>query len=356
MCIRLVAAVAAALALSNCAIHPVPQDVTGVTTYQIVRQIRCETRAAAIALVIKELRRLGTDNEEQAANPIARHVVARYEADPESISSFSPNLFPNEAKYVQDRNFYNVIYSAAIAYNFDLTMSEENDLGTVLDFLGPWTPKFTLAASANANRGRSNERTFTVTDTFGTLLTQLNTPVRGKRYCDGQIVGPNYIYPIAGRIGVDETVTTFFELALFGSLAPAKAGGAPTIADKLTFTTTIDGSTTPKATFTPVGKGFQFMDASLTGLARRMDMHQVTVGLALGANAMGYLNSLRGYLFSRLRGTGASPPSLAAGNVRTGNVLVANTLTANANTPAEQLAALAIDQLKSREVQLVPAP
>jgi hypothetical protein len=360
MCIRPFAAITAVLLLSNCAIHPVPQDVTGVDTYHIVRQIRCETRAAAIALVIKELRRLGTDNDEQAANPIARRVVTQYEADPESISSFNPNVFPNEAKYAQDRNFYNVIYSAAIAYNFDLTMSEENDLGTALDFLGPWTTKFTLAASADANRGRSNERTFTVTDTFGTLLTQLNTPVRGERYCDGQIVGPNYIYPIAGHIGVDETVTTFFQLALFGSSAPAMAApgavGAPTIADKLTFTTTIDGSATPKATFTPVGKRFQFMDASLTGLAKRTDMHQVTVGLALSANAMGYLNSLRGYLFSRLRGTGASPPSLAAGNGRTGNVLVANTLTANANTPAEQLAALAIDQLKSREVQLVPAP
>jgi hypothetical protein len=354
MCIRLVAAVAAALLLSNCAIHPVPEDVTGVDTYHIVRQIRCETRAAAADLVLRELKRLGTDNEEQAADPIARRLVAQYEADPEAISSFSPNLFPGP-KYVQVRNLYNVIYSAAIAYNFDLTMSEENDLGTVLDFLGPWTPKFTLAASADANRGRSNERTFTITDTFGKLLTQLNTPVRGRRYCDGQIVAANYVYPIAGHIGVDKTVMTFFQLALFASLAPDKAapgaGGAPTIADKLTFTTTIDGSTTPKATFTPVGKGFQFMDASLTGLAKRVDMHQVTVGLALSASATGYLNSLRGYLFSRLRGTGALAPSAAVGNV-----LVANTLTANANTPAEQLAALAVDQLKSREVQLVPAP
>ena len=115
-----------------------------------------------------------------------------------------------------------MIYSAAIAYNFDLTMSEENDLGTMLDFLGPWAPKFTLGVSADANRGRSNERTFTVTDTFSTLLMKLNTPVRGQRYCDGQIVEANYVYPIAGRIGVDKTVMTFFQLALFGSLAPTR--------------------------------------------------------------------------------------------------------------------------------------
>ena len=134
---------------------------------------------------------------------------------------------------------------------------------------------------------------------------KLNTPVRGQRYCDGQIVEANYIYPIAGRIGVDKTVLTFFQLALFGSLAPDKAkpgaGGAPTIVDKLTFTTTIDASATPgaKVIFTPVAKGFQFADASLTGLARRVDMHQVTVGLAESASATAYLTSLRGYLFSR---------------------------------------------------------
>ena len=39
----------------------------------------------------------------------------------------------------------------------------------------------------------------------------------------------------------------------------------------------------------------------------------------------------------------------------TSRVLVANTLTAHARTPAEQLAAIAVDQLKSREVQIVRA-
>jgi hypothetical protein len=344
------AAIAEALLLSNCAIHPVPEDVTGVDTYHIVRQIRCETRAAAAALVLRELRREALEGED----PIATRLVAKYEADPELISTFRPDLFPGP-QYVQYRNLYSVIYSAAIAYNFDLTMSEENDIGTVLDLLGPWAPKITLGIIADANRGRSNERTFTITDTFSNLLMKLNTPVRGQRYCDGQIVEANYVYPIAGRIGVDKTVMTFFQLALFGSLAPDKAnpgaGGAPTIADKLTFTTTIDASATPKVVFAPVGKVFQFADASLTGLAKRVDIHQVTVGLAESASATAYLTSLRGYLFSRARSFGVSAPSAAVGNV-----LVANTLIAQAATPAEQLAALAIDQLKSREVQIVPSP
>jgi hypothetical protein len=351
---RLSVLVLSGLCLANCAIHPVPEDVTGVDTYHIVRQIRCETRKAAADLVLKELTRLGTDHEDQAADPIAKRLVAQYEADPESITSFRPSLFPGP-QYAQTRNLYNVIYSAAIAYNFDLTMNEENDLGTVTNFLGPWVSKLTFGLTADADRGRSNERTFTITDTFSGLLTTVDTPVRGERYCDGQIVEANYIYPIAGRIGVDKLVTTFFQLALFGGLAPAKAdpgaGGAPTIADKLTFTTTIDGSTNPKVTFTPAGKLLQVSDTTVTGLLKRVDTHQVTVGLALGASATAYLGSLRGYLFSAGRSAGA-----AAAPAAVGNVLVANTLTAQARTSAEQLAVIAVDQLKSKEVQLVPVP
>jgi hypothetical protein len=361
MCVRLFAAVAATLLLSNCAIHPVPEDVTGVDTYHIVRQIRCETREAAAKFLMRELKRLGSDHADQAADPIAQGLVAKYEANPELISTFTPDLFPG-SKYAQVRNFYRVIYSAAIAYNFDLTMSEQNNLGTTIDLLGPWTQKFTMGISADANRGRSNERSFTVTDTFSELLMTVNTPVRGHRYCDGQIVQANYVYPIAGHIGVDELVMTFFELVYLGGLSTDKAApgaiGPPTIADKLTFTTTIDSTISPKVVFNPVGTALQLSDASLTGMATRMDTHQVTVGLALEASATASLSSLRGYLFSRERSSGFSVASRAsgvAGAGAAGHVLVVNTLTAQARTYAEKLAVIAVDQLKSREVQLVRA-
>ena len=39
-----VAAIALSFLGAGCAIHPLPQDVTGVDTYHIVRQIRCEAR------------------------------------------------------------------------------------------------------------------------------------------------------------------------------------------------------------------------------------------------------------------------------------------------------------------------
>ncbi|UPK36605.1 hypothetical protein IVB18_04270 [Bradyrhizobium sp. 186] len=372
MFVRLIAASAAAFLLSNCAIHPVPEDVTGVNTYHIARQIRCETREAALQFLLRELRRLATDHEDQLAVPIARQVLDEYEANPDSISKFTPERFRGP-KYEQVRNFYRVIYSTAIAYNFDLTMTENNDLGTTINLLGPWARKFTLGVTGDVNRARTNERSFTVTDTFGDLLMTVNTPVRGRRYCDGQIVQANYVYPIAGHIGVDELVMTFFQLVYLGGLS-VKDGdpgaiGPPTIADKLTFTTTIDATLTPKIIFTPVGAGFQLADASVTGSATRTDTHKVTVGLALDKEVVASLGSLRGYLFSRERSAGfsvASPPVRSARvpasrTVRTARVppsgiFIGNTLTAQARTSAEELAANAVDQLKSRELQLIRSP
>ena len=41
--------------LAGCAIHPLPDDVTGVSTYNIVRQIRCEARQAVFEYAVQWL-------------------------------------------------------------------------------------------------------------------------------------------------------------------------------------------------------------------------------------------------------------------------------------------------------------
>jgi hypothetical protein len=43
-----IVALGVAFAVAGCAIRPLPEDVSGVRTYLIVRQIRCETRRAII--------------------------------------------------------------------------------------------------------------------------------------------------------------------------------------------------------------------------------------------------------------------------------------------------------------------
>jgi hypothetical protein len=98
MFIRILAASAAAFLLANCSIHPLPEDVTGVNTYHIARQIRCETREAALQFLLRQLTRLATDHDDQPADPIARQVLEDYAANPDSISNFNPDRFPG-SKY-----------------------------------------------------------------------------------------------------------------------------------------------------------------------------------------------------------------------------------------------------------------
>jgi hypothetical protein len=347
------AGIALSVFAGGCAIHPVPQDVTGVDTYHIVRQIRCEARETIRLEVINWLNKLAA-----AGSPLAEQLAQQYQADPESISGFHYNLFKGP-DYVKIRSMTKLFYDTGIAYNFDLTMTEDNNLSAGLTFTRPiLNPVFTLDIGAGAMRQRSNHRTFMVTDTFSYLLTKLNTPVRGQRYCDGQLVGPNYVYPIAGRIGIDKMVRDFIELTLFANLEPdAKpgAGGAPTMSDELTFTTSINGSINPVAVFTPVSSAFQLTNATLTAAADRMDVHKVAVALAITPSGMTELGPLRSYLFSSGRSAAAGGGAVS-GSGGASPVIVGARVTGGARTPAEALAVIAIDQLKSRELQLIRSP
>jgi hypothetical protein len=337
--------------MSGCAIHPLPEDVTGLTTGDIVKQIRCESRDAARKIIIRELERLANFGN----NARAAELLAAFSADPEAIDGFNPDAaFPGLSN-TQVRNFFKIVYSTAIAYSFDLTMSETNNLGITANLLGPWANMFTMGLTGDGNRSRENDRIFTITDRFGFLLRNLNTlkVASGSRYCDGRIVGPNYIYPIAGQIGVYNTVYTFFELSLFENLAAkGTAGPSAPLVDQLTFTTTFDITATPKVVFSSVNpSNFRVTDAGATGMLSRMDTHKVTVGLAMEPAGSAALSSLSGFVFS---GAGTSGPLFAAGRPQTTFKL--NRVIGTAASQAELLALYAVDQVKSREVQLLPPP
>lgn len=346
---------AAAVMLAGCSIHPEPEDFTGVTTYQIARQIRCEMREAAKGKVLAELRALANEGDLQA-----QQVLARYDGGGEDISTFTPEMLSGPRNGAA-RAYLTTIYATAVAYSFDLTMDETNNLGTTIDLLGPWASKLTLGVTADANRERSNEQVFTLTDTLGGLLLYLNVVRDGQPYCGAaQIVVANYAYPITGQIGVAKTLQTFFDLQTFTTLAPTdgtKTGNAaqtaPTYTEKLIFTTTVDLSATPKITFAPGGSNFQFMDASFTGLVRRVDTHKVYIGLAEDPSGTASLAALQKYVFpTPAISTFSSGRSRVAPAAR---LVFGNSVIANARTPAEALAVQAVDQVRSREIQIVRA-
>ena len=178
--------------------------------------------------------------------------------------------------------------NAGIVYNFTFDISESNDLQFDANAGSLITGgTFGLGGKLGATRARANVRSFTVTDNFGTLIQEID-----PRYCDFDAPGPNFVYPIVGRIGLAEMVNTFVDLTLFHGLTEPTEGakpqphplahrGPPTMADSLTFTTTLTGSATPKIELAPLTSRFALVNASLASANTRVDKHQVIVGLGL---------------------------------------------------------------------------
>lgn len=140
----------AAGALAGCATHPLPSDLTRVSTYDIVQQIRCEAKRAVI----------------------------------------------------DDRSYYR---TASIAYEFEFDITENNVAGAGAVFAWPFTAGggFGLEAGGSIDRTRANVRNIRITDRFQELL---------AIKCDAPPPRIDALYPVAGDIGTYEVVTTFIAL------------------------------------------------------------------------------------------------------------------------------------------------
>ena len=202
-------------ALAACSIHPLPEDVTRKATYDIVEQIRCE----------------------------ARRAVAEY------ARSYT---------------------TASIAYEFEFDITEDNNASADVTALIPFSRggSFSLTANAGSNRIRSANRNFKIIDTFDQLL-------QNKCYPDDP--AKNWIYPIAGDIGIEEVVDTFIKLQ---KVENPRSGEVFTFSDTLTFTTTFSGGVQPKLVLAPVTDRFRVVEANADFNAKRVDVHKVTLSLA----------------------------------------------------------------------------
>jgi hypothetical protein len=181
--IVLAAGVAIAWTVAGCSIHPVPEEVTGIDTLDIVKQIRCEARDTLRTLIIIWLQ----GRASKTNDPLFLNLAAQYQSNPASINSFHYNLFKGP-RYAEERSDVKLFYDAGIAYNFDLMGTETNNIDPQSSFIRTFFDhKFTLGLTAASDRIRSNDRVFTATDTFGKLLTSLR-----EDYCDGHIVIANY--------------------------------------------------------------------------------------------------------------------------------------------------------------------
>lgn len=251
--------------LAGCAIHPLPQDVTGYDTYEIVAKIRCEAREAvqdkAIAL-------MGASTDARM-NELARELAV----DRSKFKKFSSLPLSPAVKFFADK-----YAKTAIAYEFTFDITEDNADTGQIDFLSAVTHgAVKVGVNASDERSRQNVRHFQVSDTFGKLVgAEIFCPQSGK--------GPNWVYPIAGRINIAEPIKQFIDLNEFQNLATLKDGKVPTLTDQLTFQTTLSGSVNPQLTLSPAQHGV--LDASLNTSAKRIDKHMVILGFSLPASTL----------------------------------------------------------------------
>lgn len=286
------ALVACCLLMAGCAIHPLPENVTGVPTYLIVRQIRCETRQVIIE---STLGWLASDKRVDAAS---RDIGAEF-SNGRPMSQFGPGLFKGPvASIIQ------LFFDTGVVSFFELEMTEVNNVGAQLGLLKPFTnSKLAVGLNGSVNRQRVNDRTFTISDTFSGLV---RLP---ESYCVGvdegkpynYVVAENHAYPVAGRIGVQPLVHDFINLTLFANLAGKKdnPAGPPTLVDALEFQTEISGTAAPTVTFSPLGTGLSVTDASITGTATRRDLHKITMGLAIAGPGIKLVGPVRQSLFTQ---------------------------------------------------------
>ena len=166
-------------------------------------------------------------------------------------------------------------------------MTEVNNIDPGLGLINPLTGRaFTMPFTGGFDRTRDNKRTFTISDPWIKLIT---TPQENiNRWCPHFVRANNYVYPITGKIGVDEMIHTFVGLSYkdltadgSSSNSTTETAKAATMSDQLTFTTKISGGATPSVTFAKIPQGLSVQNGSLGLTASRQDAHEVTIGLSL---------------------------------------------------------------------------
>ncbi|MGY4473715.1 hypothetical protein [Bradyrhizobium sp. USDA 3364] len=151
----------ALLGLGGCAINPVPDDYAHISASNIARQVRCEARQAVIDATIGFLAS-ETNNENKSKVDDHSHRIGLWLRDhPEAITTFDPSRLTGFARVVVE-----LLYGTGIAYYYDLTGLEINNIDPTANLVRPTpiTSLVTLGLTASFDRQRQNEWTFTITD------------------------------------------------------------------------------------------------------------------------------------------------------------------------------------------------
>ena len=187
------------------------------------------------------------------------------------------------------KDYINQYAKTGIAYNFILEGTVSNNLRT----RAYWTPRKeseditskTTASDGSKVSGftggvgamRDNTVNYTISDDF--LFLTAKVP---DNYCTDKNINANYLYPIAGKLGLNNLINEFVDLNQFGGLSahPKNPKGPPTLAWTMKFTTSISAAATSQITLLPLTEVTRVTQGALTGSLGRTDVHTLTIALS----------------------------------------------------------------------------
>jgi len=254
--------------LSGCvASHPLPEDATnGVNTVAIVKKIRCE---AADALFEEVIARLKSRDPAFAAELLEKPEIILQKA---SRGRVTPAAYAYLDKYNKGEIGYE--------FNIDIEGTANRGAGMKLIdvFNGSGERQFDIGGGIEQKS--QSKRQFQISDKFITLLA---LRVNRDSTCS-KLATTAPLYPITGRIGLDETISTFLDLNDLAALSlnpDVKDAQVTRFLDELVFTTTVEGRLNPKITLAPSVTGATASEIGLTNSQKRTDKHSVIVSIAV---------------------------------------------------------------------------
>jgi hypothetical protein len=252
---------------AGCSIHPVQQDVTGVPPVEIIHHIRCETRLAIQDKAIDMLRHYRKGAYKPSLDLADKLESQRGEPWPRGTSVLTTS---------EEVEFYRRYIRTGIAYDFTLDITEENKASLLADPVQLVTNGTVgIGVNASSDFTRNNARRFILSDTFSKALEDPKLRCSGDR-------PTNFAYPIAGRIGLRELISTFVDLNEDKNLQALESGNPRIFADTMTFTTTLTGSISPHVEIAPISSKWGVAGpAALSAYGQRVDKHMVIIGLSM---------------------------------------------------------------------------
>jgi hypothetical protein len=262
----------AAMFCSGCSITPSQEEVTGVKTSVIARRLACEVRASAYELMGIYLATREDDPEAVRSGLAIKQDIEAYGSD---------DIRRIDFKGVKPHNIskINKYLDTAVAFDFTLDGLETNNTGiSFTPFRAFQRGSRSFETSLNLDRSRQNTQNFTDSYTLRELLFR-----KDPRWCNVSSEGPNYLYPIAGKVGIFDKLYQFVELSEFTNLGPAKGdkNGVPAMSFNMKFTTKVSGTLAPKITLAPV-VGVTRTSTSFNLDAERTDTHTLILAFARG--------------------------------------------------------------------------